>query len=199
MFDYPIPPRRGGIYAQLGLGPEATAEEINEARQELSSHLKQQQKFVQRELDDVYRQLPELRETWTAFKAIEAGSDKYSELQVKLTKLEEQAVGICSNFKSLREQSEDFERQLHEANLLAIQNPDDRMEYDRSHPPFELLKLADCADDPLDDRKVMLAEIRRELSDFFEQSGEQVFHPSDLTRNDFSHDFTRDPSLDAKS
>lgn len=201
MFDYPFPPLRAGLYAQLGLGPEATAEEINEASQELASRLRSQQRALQRDLDQVYREVPGLRDAWTELKALEeagqaADAEKYREVQLKLVRLEETAARVRRDFKRLRTQAQELEQQLHQVNLLKIRSPADRREYDRSNPPFELIKLADCGASPFADRKTMLAMVRRELSDFFEQAGETVFHPTDLTRCDFSHDFETDKNLD---
>jgi hypothetical protein len=202
IFDYPIPPLRAGLYAQLGLQPDATAEEINEGRQELSTSLKLRQKRLQRELEMVFQAVPGLREAWAEQKAFDEGlsSDAGSlrALQQKLAGLEKRASAVRADFLQLREQVADLERQLHEVNLMPIGNPADRRDYDREHPPFELIKIADCTSSPLEVRKTMLAMVRAELSDFFEQAGEAVFHPSDLTRSDFSHDYTPDKNLDGR-
>lgn len=201
MFDYPIPPLRGSLYDRLRLGPEASSEEINEAKQELAARLRARQKVVQRILEEVYQEIPDLRTTWAELKELErAGADadpqKYRQVQVRLSGLEEAALLIRSDFKAIRDEASDLEHQLHEANLMPIQNAEDRLEHDRSHPPFELIKLANCTTSPLDDTKTMLCMVRKELSEFLEQMGEEVFHPSDLTRTDFFHDFTRDHNLD---
>lgn len=201
MFDYPIPPLRFGLYAELGLGPEATSEEINEARQELSSQLKSRQKTIQRELDAVYQKVPGLREAWEKLKTLEEAegdAEEFRETQLKLAALEEKAMQVHPEFKALRDTMGETQHRIHEINSMPIQNPEDRLEYDQSHPPLELIDLADCGASLLDDPKVMLRMVRLELSEFFEQSGEAVFHPSDLTRNDFSHDFTQDRNLDRK-
>lgn len=202
MFDYPLPPLRTGVYAQLGLGPDATSEEIDEARQELSNQLRRQLKAGQADLEAIYQKVPGLREACAELEAAEAAgttSDKATAAQAKLAILEDAALRAFPGYKRLREDVAQLERRLHEANLLPIRNPKDRLEYDRCHPPLELLKLADCATSPLDDRKQMLAIVRKELSDFLEQCGEEVFHPSDFTRRDFSHDFTEDKTLDRPS
>ncbi|MFM9966072.1 MAG: hypothetical protein ACKV2Q_33240 [Planctomycetaceae bacterium] len=198
MFDYPIPPLRTGLYGDLGLSPEATAEEINEARLEQSSRLKSQLASVNRELDVVYQRLPGLREAKVELTTAQSKSDpaQLRAAQLKLASLEEQALRLQPQFKSLLTQQADLERRVNESALLPIQNPEERLKYDASHPPLELIKLADCATAPWNDRKTMLALVREELASFFEQAGEPVFHPSDLTRSDFSHDFTHDPTLD---
>lgn len=204
MFDYPIPPLSHGLYNELGVGPEATAEEISEARQELTVHLRARQKAAQRVLEDVYQEVPQLRETREELKSLEvqgaeADPAKFRNVQLRLTELEEKALTIRSDYKAVRDEAAVVERRLNEVNLMPIQNPEQRLEYDRSHPPLELIKLSDCTTTPLDDPKVALRMVREQLSDFFKQSNEEVFHPSDLTRNDFRCDFTPDANLDRKA
>jgi len=201
MFDYPIPPLQYGQYADLNLGPEATAEEINEARQELTTRLRGWQKVVQRELDAVYQQVPGLRESWEKLKSLEdadSEANEHCEVQLQLAALEEKAIQIEPHFEEIRNKLGELQCRIHEVNLMSIQSPEVRIEYDRDHPPLELIKLADCGASPLDDPKTMLRMLRLELCDFFEQAGETVFHPSDLTRNDFSHDFSHNRNLDGK-
>jgi chromosome segregation ATPase len=201
MFDYPLPLRRGGLYEQLNLGPEATAEEISESRQEVASQLQTQQTSLRRRLERVYQQVDGLQQAFQRLKTLdEQGADadpvEYRRTQQRLTTLEEQATVVDPEFRSLREQALQVEQRIHEVNLMPLQNPEERLEYDRANPPFELLKLAACTHSPFDDSKVVLAVIRQEVSEFLVQAGESVYHPSDLTREDFTHDFAHDPTLD---
>jgi hypothetical protein len=201
MFDYPLPLRRGGLYEQLNLGPEATAEEISESRQEVASQLQTQQTSLRRRLERVYQQVEGLQQAVQRLQELEAqGADAdpedYRQTQQRLSRLELQASLVDPEFHALREQALQVERRIHEVNLMPLQNPEERLEYDRANPPFELLKLADCTDSPFDDARVVLAVIRQEVSDFLVQAGECVYHPSDLTQEDFTHDFAHDPTLD---
>lgn len=199
MFDYPIPPLQYGQYADLDLGPEATAEEINEARQELTTSLRTRQRIVQRNLDAVYQQVPGLRQASEKLKSLEDAStevNEYRQVQLKLAELQEKAMQIEPRFKQIRDELDELRCRIHEVHLMPIQNPEERIEYDRNHPPLDLIKLADCGASPLEDPETMLRMLRLELSDFLEQAGEIVFHPSDLTRNDFSHDFSHNRNLD---
>jgi hypothetical protein len=200
MIDYPLPPLRGGLYAQLGLSPEATAEEINEARQGYVFRLRTEQRAVQRELDAIYKAVPGLKEAIEELEALLGShSDNAKDLrraQSQVASLEKKAREIRGDIRSLRERAARLEKDIHEANVLAIQSQKDRLEYDQTHPPFEILKLEDCASSPLDDRTTLLWIIRTELTAFLEQAGESIAHPSDLSRHDFSHDFSFDSTLD---
>ncbi len=203
MFDYPLPPLRFGLYSKLGLGPEATAGEINEARQELTTRLKARKQAIQSEVDKLYQGVPGLREAARELKLLEeagtaADPKRFREVQTALARLEERARAIRSDYKTLQESLVDLEQQIHEANLMAIQNPEDRKEYDHDNPPLDLIKLADCGANPLMNRKTALRMLRAELTEFFEQAGEEVFHPSDLTRANFIGDFTHDKNLDVE-
>lgn len=201
MFDYPLPPLHGGLYAQLQVSPEATAEEINGARQGYISQLKFDQKKVRQQLEFIYANVPGLKDVLEQVEALLQSGESGDPIvlraaQARAAVHEEEADSAHPEFRDLREKLNRLELDIHEANVIAIQKPEDRREYDQSHPPFEILKLEDCFSSPLDDRRTMLAAVRSELSDFLEQAGESVFHPSDLSRGDFSGDFIFDPSLD---
>jgi hypothetical protein len=77
-----------------------------------------------------------------------------------------------------------------------LQLEETRLAYDRAHPPLALLKLEDCADPMFVDERTHLFLLRLAISAFLEARGEPVFHPSDLTRRDFSDDFRFNPVLD---
>jgi hypothetical protein len=77
-----------------------------------------------------------------------------------------------------------------------LQREEARLAYDRAHPPLALLKLEDCADELLTDERTCLFLLRMAISEFLAARHEQVFHPSDLTRRDFSDELTFNPVLD---
>jgi hypothetical protein len=64
------------------------------------------------------------------------------------------------------------------------------------HPPLALLKLRDCSPTDPADRRATLQSIRKEVAAFLEARGEIVFHPSDLTRDDFRGDYQPHDLLD---
>jgi hypothetical protein len=78
----------------------------------------------------------------------------------------------------------------------SLQREETRLAYDRAHPPLALLKLEDCADPMFVDERTHLFLLRVAISAFLEARAEPVFHPSDLTRRDFSDDFRFNPLLD---
>jgi hypothetical protein len=77
-----------------------------------------------------------------------------------------------------------------------LQREDARLAYDRAHPPLALLKLEDCADEWLVDERTCMFLLRLAISEFLAARHERVFHPSDLTRSDFSDELDFNPVLD---
>jgi len=66
-------------------------------------------------------------------------------------------------------------------------------------PPLDLLTLTECPSQPFadpTDTRTPLVQLRRELARFLASHGEDVYHPSDLTRDDFTADFTPNELLD---
>jgi hypothetical protein len=82
------------------------------------------------------------------------------------------------------------------ADAERLQREATRLAYDRAHPPLALLKLEDCADPVFVDERTHLFLLRVAISAFLEARQERVFHPSDLTRREFSDDFRFNPVLD---
>jgi hypothetical protein len=200
MFDCPIPLPTSTHYDTLGVRPEATAEELRDAMTELSAALRALKKAVVDELEAVRTAVPGLREAAEELKKLqgESGSDpkKVSEAGQNLSRLELQAVAINPRYRDLCNRERELGEEELRVNQMALQNPSARQDYDKSNPPFELLKLADCARDELDDPRFAAARLREELVAFLTARKEPVFHPSDLTRSDFSGDFTHNPILD---
>jgi hypothetical protein len=81
-------------------------------------------------------------------------------------------------------------------NQWNLDKPDARLAYDCAHPPLALLKLAPSADAALTDPRTCLFLLRSAISEFLEARGEEVFHPSDLTRRDFTDEFDVHELLD---
>jgi hypothetical protein len=136
MFRLPLPILRNTSYTRLGVGPEATADEIRAASDEYVSRLK----------------------------ARGANHDK-----------------------------------LAEANELKnLARAEERERYDADHPPLGLLHLEATRSGLFEDRTQGLAVLRRELEAFLARRGSPVYFPSDLTRTDFSEDFTYSSILDGR-
>ena len=68
--------------------------------------------------------------------------------------------------------------------------------HDARHPPLPLLRLEPTWEPVLDERDVGLTVLRREIEVFLAAAGEEVHHPTDTTRTDFTGDFTRTHLLD---
>lgn len=204
MFDYPLPLPAMDAYRKLGLGPEATETEISEAKLELSNSLRSRKAEIDKKLDAVYRSVSGLRDAMAAVAQLkqqgaDASLDDLRSAEVRLSRLEEEACRNEPRFAGLRDESAELEREIHAANLLPIANNKDRQEYDRGNPPLELLKLADCRTDQFSDNLVALRLVRRSLEQFFEGRGEPISYATDLTREDFSNDFTFNRNLDGPS
>jgi len=202
MFDFPLSVSKETEYELLGVDPEATSREINEAKAELSRKLRADQAAAQRKLEAVYASLPELRTTEKRVENLRAGdrdadpNELGAELK-KLAQLEQKALGIDSGFREHREKVFELQRQIEAVNRVSLHSAEDREEYDRQHPPLGLIKFPECTlDEFATNRRLALALVRRDLIRFFVEKGEEVFHPSDLTREDFSRDFAHNPILD---
>jgi hypothetical protein len=201
MFDYPLPIPLSTHYTALGLSPESTVEEIREAMEERVIALKRRKEAVDRRMEKVYQAVPELRSAYDKIQILQTGSQESGSTEFlhelrRLGELEQKAERIDPEFKQLRERAAELEGKIHELNRMPLQNPEARTLYDMAHPPLALLKLAACARDEFADTKLTLVLVRRELTCFFVAQGEGVFHPSDLTRDDFLADFSFNPLLD---
>lgn len=159
MFDLPLTADRVSRYADLGVTPEALADELREAKAEATAAL------------DVER----------------------ARLDTELRSL---APDATARSREIRRALDEIDRRKVQLNQITIDNPEARQAYDREHPPFGLLKLEDASRDGFVATRTALTLIRRELSRLFSSQGEDVFHPSDLHREDFTGDFTPNSLLD---
>jgi len=194
MIDYPLPIPRNTTYGELGLGPEATAQEIGESAQVLGGEIKRQCAEVERQLGEVYEKVGGLLQATEDVREREAtgqtlDSEDYRRARRRLSELSQQAEAVNPRYGELCETLSRLNDHIQQINKISLQNAENRLEYDRGHPPLELLKLAECTRDEFIDRRQVLPLIRRDLVEFFAAHGEEVFHPSDLTREDFSGDF----------
>lgn len=201
MFDYPLPLPPMEAYRKLMLGPEATETEVAEAKLELTNELKSRKADIDRQLEGVFQAVAGLREATAEVARLkqlgeQTSLDELGAAQAALAQLEERARGVEPKFLSLREEAVDLERQIHDVNLSPIGNSKDRQAYDQANPPLELLKLADCRTDFFSDNAVALRLLRREVEAFLQAAGEPLTYPTDLTREDFTSDFTFNRNLD---
>ena len=208
MFDYPLPLPQKTHYHLLGIGPEASADEVREALARAIQDLQERKAAIDRVIKDVYEKIPGFREAEERVKELRVlisegnNQSKSSELTTVMKKLDEyesKALKTNANFKHLQNQSEELAKQTLELNSLNLANVDKRREYDKTRPPLDLLKLTDCTCDNfanMTDHRLALALLRQEISYFLKCQGEEVFCPSDINREDFSSDFVFNPLLD---
>jgi len=201
MLDYPLPLPRGTHYDALELAPEATPDEIQVAARELKASLKKQKDALDRQIDDAEASIPGLKDARRKVDALRNNSaqaipDALTKAQAELARLEQQARAKYPNLDQMRERSAELGERHRAINRMNVENADQRLAYDRAHPPLELLKIESVADEAFSGNKFPLPLLREVLSEFLAGHGEDVAHPSDLTRKDFSDDFTYNQLLD---
>jgi hypothetical protein len=170
VFELPLLIGDTARYAQLGVSPDALADEIREAKAEASVALDAGRAALDRELKQLEAAAP----------AAPAPA----------------AADADPRCHDLRRRLEDVERRKIRLNQITIDNPEARQQHDREHPPLGLLKIEDAARDAFVENRTAITLLRRELSRFLAARGEEVFHPSDLHRDNFTADMTPNPLLD---
>ncbi len=201
MFDIPFKLPTGTEYDELGVGPEADESELRDAQRELIEDLAARRRDTEQRLQAVADRVPGLTETLARVKALRAaGASDPAELRTAehaLAKHEATALRIDSSYRDLRAKIDEFRKREEAVNRMKVLRADERAAYDDSRPPLGLVRLEDGADAHFaTDQDLMLWQVRSELSQFLSQRGEDVFHPSDLTREDFTADFSHNTLLD---
>ena len=202
MFDTPLPLPHSSEYARLGVTPDATQEEIRGAVNDAERRLAREKRSAQQELEAVYGQVEGLREAYRERDELlgaEVDADRARQVRERLSALEAKAMGVSPRFRTLRERLERIEDQLKQLSTTPLNRADSRATHDRDHPPLSLVKVEDGARDAFTtEPRVALTLLRREASAFLSRQGETVFHPTDVTRRDFSSDFTYAQLLDGQ-
>lgn len=201
VFDYPISVPRDTLYARLGIPPEATMAEVQDAKGALVEEIGVARRRVEKRLAEVDEQVAGLAEARSTLeRAINEGAsdEEKSSIRSRLNDLERKAEEFCPEYRSLRREQDDLHKRLIEINGMVISDPKGRADYDLEHPPLSVLRLTDCGPDLLGDHPDALPLLRAEISRFLEDKGETVFHPTDVTRRDFSGDLTHTPLLDGE-
>jgi len=201
MSGVPLPIPKQTTYSLLNLGPEATAQEISHAIQERASELKAGKSLVDRQLSEIFGKIPGLEQLSLEVQKLRAIGQpeeqaRLQEAEAQLRPLEARATALNPAYASLLRQLADLEVRIRDNYLISLQNPEEHLKYDRLNPPLELLKLSERGRDTFTESRTALPLVRRELVEFLEGQGEVVFHPSDLTRQDFTDDYTYHPRLD---
>jgi hypothetical protein len=186
------------LYRELDLGPDASASEVSAAK---SQTVRRLQAAKRQSLRDSYEVVPELA---TAFKRLELlrtseappDAQALRNAEDAVSKLEAEALSGSPRFRALRAQADELERQVRALNQASLDKPAQRAAYDGDRPPLALLKLEECADPWFSDPRTCLFLLRVTIAEFLTAHGEEVFHPSDLTRREFSEDFSFNQILD---
>jgi hypothetical protein len=205
LFDYPITLPRRTAYHELEIEPDASDEEVRWAKKAHSKRLKGEQQELEEKLQAVYGRVEGLREAYRTVQDLhgqgaEVDESRLREAQRRLRDLEREAQRIDPEFRKNRDRVADLMNSIERLNSMALDSPEKRREYDRSNPPLALLRLDDCAQlGFLDDARTTLFLLRKEVAAFLARKVGDVFHPSDLTREDFSHDFTANRILDGST
>jgi hypothetical protein len=163
MFDFPLPRATSADYELLALRPDATPEDIRDAKTNLAQTLQTELKVMSKQLE--------------VFAA--EGTDEREQL--------------------LRRQQKELQERLNRVQGSPLENPEKRKRHDATHQPAGILQLEDIIEVALfGDRRRLMNLLRRDLESFLTLLGEPVYHPSDLTRSQFTDDFTFHPLLDAR-
>jgi len=205
LFSYPLPNAKNTAYHKLGITPEATATEIREAKSSSTEKLQKQKKKVELKLSIVYEKVEGLQIAYDKLKALrgqgrDVDTNELITLEQHLAELEKKAFVINPNFKELRKQLRNISQEINEINQLNLETPLVREQYDKENPPCALLKLENNDQEIFTEkgRKLALYLLRLEISDFLSSNGEECYHPGDLTRKDFTSDFTYNLILDGE-
>jgi len=200
MFDYPLLSSQKTAYDKLGIYPCATEKQITDVISNKRDNLIREQKKYEKKKNRVFKEIPDLEPT---LKKIELASkktkdrEKINAIIEQREQLEKQAMEFDPDYKDNMAKVADFEKQVSELNVMKLDNIQKRKNYDQSHPPCALLKLKDESSPVFVDPDVALYQIRMRISRFLEkEKGVGCYHPSDLTRSDFTSDFNYNPELD---
>jgi len=210
MFDYPLWVSCKTHYNLLGIPPEATADEVRDAINERKQDLAALKAEVARQVKEVYDKVPDLERAEAEVKSLRGQREEGKPIDVaaltvaqkRLDEAEAKGRRVNAGFRSLQRQQAELEASVSGLNNLGLQNTEQRQAYNRAHPPLDLLELTACASEPFADpadTRTALVQLRRELARFLAGQGEEVYHPSDLTREDFTADFTHNPLLDGRA
>lgn len=198
MLDYPLPVPRDTQYDTLGLAPEASPDEILVAVRELKTSLLKQKNALLRQIEEAEGCVPELKVARQMVEELHQANaqGKLTKAQAELARLEQQVRAKCPNRAQLRTLADQLDDQLIALNRMNMENADQRLAYDRAHPPLELMKIEPVAHEAFSRNRFPLSLLREAISEFLAEQGDDVVHPSDLTRRDFSDDFTYYQLLD---
>ncbi len=202
MFNYPVILSRNTSYAKLGLTPDATANEIMDAKGEFLQSLNAQRQALVTRQAKIFEAVPGLPSARSRLDTMKKNSEKsdpaaLKKLNGEIFDLEKEALKADPDFKKIESDILRIDKEVNEINLILLEKGEDRRKYDLSNPPCILLRFEDFRADVLSGYRTKLIYIRKELSRFFEEiKNLHCFHPSDLTRRIFNTDFEYNKRID---
>jgi len=204
MFKYPLIKPKNTVYHKLGISPVSTAGDIRDAKTDLITSLGEKKKKIEKRRRVVFSQIPELEKLTREVEQAHQQDSKCDPKELnrrhkELARLETEARKIEPGYLRLNQQLEEIDREINEINNLRLESPEVREKYDRSTPPCALLKISRPPFLLFSDRRVTMYLIREEIVRFLEkEKNSPCYHPSDLTRTDFTSDYIYNDLLDKK-
>lgn len=202
MFDLPLYFDRHTLYDELRIEPEALADEIRESKTELIMELDEERVGLEKELKNLESAVPGLQQARQKVEEAQATAEKepklFEEAREHLAEVEVMAMRVNPRYREMLRRMQEIDRRKIHINQITIDNPETRKQYDQGHPPLGIMKLEDATRDGFLEDRTTITLLRRELSQFIAARGEEVSYPSDLYREDFRTDFTRNSLLDGE-
>lgn len=204
MFNYPLPNAGMTLYHRLGILPTATEQQIRTAIADQKEDLLKRKRGLERKLNRINTEFPELETLKARIESLKKTSttDAVEALRKAIDEkrsLEKKAETIEPAYRDIISELKEIERKINELNSLKLDNTRERNAYDLRNPPCALLKLKAFEDPLFSEPEVALTIIRREIANFLAEENNMVcYHPSDLTRTDFTADFNYHPILDGE-
>ncbi|MET7688621.1 hypothetical protein ABZT06_11675 [Streptomyces sp. NPDC005483] len=123
-------------------------------------------------------------------------STEYTRLGVPPEATADEIRAAAARYDALLQARGASDEEIAAAHAVNLESTEARAAHDARHPPLPLLRLEPTWEPVLDDRAVGMTVLRRETEAFLRAAGEDVHHPTDTTRTDFTGDFTRTHLLD---
>lgn len=202
LFSAPLPTPRPSLYRQLRVEPDASADEVAWAKVAATTRLRREQARLQQELAGLDERVLGLRDARQRVELLrqlggeQAPAGELLAAEQALARLESRAFRIDPLFRDKVRREAEVGQAILDLSAGGLDQPGKRLEYDRAHPPLAILKLEECTETGFEDPLTCLFLLRASVASFLAARGEPVYHPSDLTREDFSADFTPNGLLD---
>jgi hypothetical protein len=200
LFSAPLPTPTPRLYRELGVQPDASSDEVAWAKVSASARLRREQAGLEQALDTLEAEVGGLRDAAERLRRLrgaeQPAADELLDAERTLARLEIEAFAVDPLFRDKRRRLAEVQQTILELAGGGLDEPGKRLEYDRAHPPLAILKLEECAEGAFEDPRTCLFLLHTTLASFLAGQGERVYHPSDLTREDFSADFDHNELLD---